>query len=464
VSVKPEDYINIISSIKDDTALMVIMVDLLDFPCSIFPNLADIVGKTRPIFIVGNKIDVIPRDKPNYLEHIKECLAKEALKMGFEKNSIRNVSLISAKTGYGIEELITKLQSVWKYQGNVYLIGCTNVGKSSLFNALIKSDYCKSEASNLIQRATTCAWPGTTLKLLKFPILRPSDYRIYLRTQRLINQQKQLQPIEALRRQRAQSQDSITDATLIGHIGRTFDDKEVLPDPVAQNQQSGFSKTLEVFEENKEKYKLSKWCFDTPGVMHGDQVLPYLTTDEILKVLPREMIRPRMYYAKSGMSLFLGGLARLDVIDVPRNSRLIVYSSLKLPISICDIDDADEFYESFLGSEILGVPIDMSDARLSKWPKLEAAYEEIVIDGTDKYETVCDLVMSSVGWIGVNLPNSSSGVFRPWILGKQGFGVRNPSILPSGWALRGDRVRDSPAYTIGKAYTFKKAFKLFKKN
>jgi ribosome biogenesis GTPase A len=51
--------------------------------------------------------------------------------------------------------------------GDVYLLGCTNVGKSTLFNALLQSDYCKVKAVDLIQRATTSPWPGTTLNLLK---------------------------------------------------------------------------------------------------------------------------------------------------------------------------------------------------------------------------------------------------------------------------------------------------------
>lgn len=55
--------------------------------------------------------------------------------------------------------------------GDVYLVGCTNVGKSSLFNALLQSDYCKTKAVDLMQRATTAPWPGTTLNLLKVELL-----------------------------------------------------------------------------------------------------------------------------------------------------------------------------------------------------------------------------------------------------------------------------------------------------
>lgn len=60
VTVAPEDYINIISTIKDKYALAVVLVDLLDFPCSIFSGLSEILGPNRPIFIVGNKVGGVP--------------------------------------------------------------------------------------------------------------------------------------------------------------------------------------------------------------------------------------------------------------------------------------------------------------------------------------------------------------------------------------------------------------------
>lgn len=246
----------------------------MDFPCSVFTELSEILGKKRPVFIVGNKVDLIPRDHPNYLNHIKDCLRTEAMKMGFEEKSIRHISLISAKTGYGIEELITKLHSVWRYNGDVYLIGCTNVGKSSLFNALLKSDYCKVEAQSLVKRATACPWPGTTLRFLKFPILNPSDFRIHLRTQRLIKQAKLKHAEEALRREQAREHKSIKHATLIGHIGMTFDhDYGPEPnDPGSMSHQGGFTNDLFTLNDKCEKYKLSKWCYDTPGVIQRDQV------------------------------------------------------------------------------------------------------------------------------------------------------------------------------------------------
>lgn len=278
VTVKPEDYIEIISKIKDEFALAVIMVDLLDFPCSIFNNLAEILGPKRSIVLVGNKADLIPRDHPNYLNHIKSCLTEEAVRLGFERRFIKHVALISAKTGYGVEELITSLHNVWRTKGNVYLIGCTNVGKSSLFNALLESDYCKTDVIDLVQKATTCPWPGTTLKMLKFPILRPSDYRLWLRSQRLIKLRKLKADEELARRQEAMKTKKSKYATLIGHIGKTFaDDYKIMNseenlDLISQNQNSGFSGKIFTLDDKSEKYADSKWCFDTPGVIQKDQV------------------------------------------------------------------------------------------------------------------------------------------------------------------------------------------------
>lgn len=165
VNVSPDDYPKVISVIRDQTAMVVLVVDLLDFPCSIWPDLLSIVGTKRPVFVVGNKIDLIPKDSKGYLDHVKNCLVAELEKSGIARANIKHVSLISATSGYGIEQLITKIQHIWGTKGDIYLLGCTNVGKSSLFNALINSDFCKTQAIDLLERATVSPWPGTTLNL-----------------------------------------------------------------------------------------------------------------------------------------------------------------------------------------------------------------------------------------------------------------------------------------------------------
>ena len=48
---------------------------------------------------------------------MKNCLIANLEYCGIAPSNIKHVSLISAKTGFGIEELITKLHNIWEYKG-----------------------------------------------------------------------------------------------------------------------------------------------------------------------------------------------------------------------------------------------------------------------------------------------------------------------------------------------------------
>ncbi|KAE8631293.1 hypothetical protein XENTR_v10001141 [Xenopus tropicalis] len=186
VKVSQEEYRSIVKSIQTKKGLVLFMVDMLDIPDSIFPDLIDIVGENKSILVLGNKVDLLPGDSPGYLKYLKGQLHDYCTKAGLNwMGNITDVHLLSAKTGYGVEELISKLQQSWKYKGDVYLVGATNAGKSTLFNTLLQSDYCKEKASEIIKEATISPWPGTTLDLLKFPIVNPKPYRMFQRQKRL---------------------------------------------------------------------------------------------------------------------------------------------------------------------------------------------------------------------------------------------------------------------------------------
>lgn len=74
VTVPADEYVRLISAIRDQYALAILMVDLTDFPCSIWPQISEIIGRKRPVFVVGNKVDLLPRDSAGYLRHVRECL------------------------------------------------------------------------------------------------------------------------------------------------------------------------------------------------------------------------------------------------------------------------------------------------------------------------------------------------------------------------------------------------------
>lgn len=45
VIVSPNDYPKLMVHLKEKVALIVLMIDLLDFPCSIWPGIMNIIGK-----------------------------------------------------------------------------------------------------------------------------------------------------------------------------------------------------------------------------------------------------------------------------------------------------------------------------------------------------------------------------------------------------------------------------------
>ncbi|KAK7072416.1 nitric oxide associated protein 1, partial [Halocaridina rubra] len=152
--------------------------------------------------------------------------------------------------------------------------------------------------------------------LFQFPLLRPSGYRLFQRLKRLKHLEKELKLKD--KSQKGAYAPSVMLATLSGPIGKTFASKE--PDEGLDPFSSKFSSVPKDsqkaygIKESKEDYVHGKWCYDTPGTVQPDQMINLLTHEELMKVLPRELIQPCTYSMKTGLTLFVGGLARLDLL------------------------------------------------------------------------------------------------------------------------------------------------------
>lgn len=422
-----------------------------------------VLGSKRPVFLVGNKVDLLPRDSNGYLEHVKSCLKQEFIKHGgFDALNIKNTSLISAKTGYGIEELITQLHKIWQYKGDVYLLGCTNVGKSTLFNILLNSDYCRPEASELVRKATTCAWPGTTLQMLKFPILRPSDIRVYQRYNRLFSERNQRAALDKLRQDQAKESGSVSAAQLIGDVGRSFEQREDVIDAFAM---ASGTKPVTTLNERSPEYREARWVYDTPGVMQPDQITTLLTTEELLTLQPEKMIKPRAVRVSVNTSLFLGGLARIDLLQCNFDwLKVFVFTSKTLPILITDTQHAELIYGRYLGTPLLGVPnqVDNDETRLKRWPGLQCKDQDIVVKTVPKEQNQserklnCDITLSSAGWVGILQPDNTESVWRVWTPHAKGIYVRQPALVPLANRLVGKHIKYSAAYNSSKPFVFRK--------
>lgn len=221
--------------------------------------------------------------------------------------------------------------------------------------------------------------------------------------------------------------------------------------------------------ENHKDYVDSKWFFDTPGVVQNDQIINLLTSEELLDVIPKKTLWPRVLLMKPGFSLFLAGLGRVDFIGGTEHLRLSVYASRQLPLLIVDTMKAEQVYRECLGSKLLSVP--RGDAeRMARWPELQRCADKISVSGYESsHKSVCgkfnetplvfsklvtvnmisDLVLSSAGWVSVNLPRTETASFYAWTPERRGIYVRKPALLPYGaMEYRGQRIKNTPAYNL----------------
>ncbi|CAF88049.1 unnamed protein product, partial [Tetraodon nigroviridis] len=325
LQVTAEQYRAVVQSIRPLRALVLLIVDLLDVPDSIVPDLAELVGTNKHVVVLGNKVDLLPADSPNHLQRIRRRLSGYCREAGFG-DQVADVHLISAKTGYGVEALVSSLQRSWKYNGDVYLVGVANAGKSTLFNTLLESDYCKSRASEVTRKATISPWPGTTLNLLRFPIMNPTPHRLFRRQQRLNAASRQTEaelPQKELRRLQHLSRKGY----LVGRVGRTFlsntrmrrEEIDFDPDSLSFGEDEETETTVPstpLDEMSSNELKDAHWLFDTPGLMKEQDILSLLTEQEVMSVVPTQAIVPRTFVLKPSMSLFVGGLARIDFLQV----------------------------------------------------------------------------------------------------------------------------------------------------
>ncbi|MBR2840638.1 MAG: 50S ribosome-binding GTPase [Bacilli bacterium] len=130
-----------ISSTNDLVILTVDFINMIDF---------DKINIKNPILLVFTKRDILPKNmyEDRILSKIKTNL------------NIVDKMFISSMNNYNLDELLLKVKK-YKKSDDVYLIGLTNSGKSTLLNKLIKN---YSDTQNYI---TVSNLPSTTLDFIK---------------------------------------------------------------------------------------------------------------------------------------------------------------------------------------------------------------------------------------------------------------------------------------------------------
>ncbi|MCM3539689.1 ribosome biogenesis GTPase YqeH [Priestia endophytica] len=157
VSLTDDDFLKILHGIGESDGLIVKIVDIFDFNGSWISGLQRFVGN-NDVLLIGNKVDLLPKSvKQN---KVINWMKKEAKENGLKPI---DVCLISAVKGQGVED-VAQIIDRYRNGKDVYVVGCTNVGKSTFINNILKQF---SGEDNVI---TTSQYPGTTLDLIEIPL------------------------------------------------------------------------------------------------------------------------------------------------------------------------------------------------------------------------------------------------------------------------------------------------------
>ena len=135
------DYISILKNIRDN--------DIVVYVSNILTLNLDYIDKFKNVILVLTKRDVLPKS-------IKDIKIINYIKKKY--NNIIDIIIVSAYKKYNLDRLYNKLNEYSKQ--NIYFVGITNSGKSTLINEMIK---CYNGVPGKI---TMSAFPSTTIAVV----------------------------------------------------------------------------------------------------------------------------------------------------------------------------------------------------------------------------------------------------------------------------------------------------------
>ncbi|KAL8233117.1 hypothetical protein R6Q57_002895 [Mikania cordata] len=341
--------------LRHEKALIVKLVDIVDFNGSFLAHVRDLAGANPIILVVTKasnffflycfcgytdlysllflfimvmllmKVDLLP--KGTDFNCVGDWVVEATMK---KKLNVLSVHLTSSKSLVGITGVVSEIQKEKKGR-DVYILGAANVGKSAFINALLK-------------------------------MLSHKD------------------PVAAMARKYKPIQSAVPGTT----VG-----------PIQINAFLGGGKV-----------------YDTPGVhLHHRQAavvhsqdLPALAPRSRLKgqsfmkevVLDQWVSEKMEFNSMAGFSIFWGGLVRIDILKVLPETCLTFYGPKAVKLHTVPTNKADEFYKKELG--VLLTP--PSGEQVEDWTGLETACQ-LHIRFDDTQRPACDVAISGLGWITV---------------------------------------------------------------
>lgn len=157
IELTDDDFLTMLNDISSKDALIVNLVDIFDLNGTMISAMQRFAGD-NPLIVVGNKVDLVP----NVISQgkIRQWLTEQVHAVGLRP---KQVELVSALRSESVKDLM-KIINKERRGRDVYVVGTTNVGKSTLINQIIN---IATESKEVI---TTSYFPGTTLGIIEIPL------------------------------------------------------------------------------------------------------------------------------------------------------------------------------------------------------------------------------------------------------------------------------------------------------
>lgn len=445
------DFTEQLRALKEKRCVVVLVVDITDFPGSMVYDLPGLISMNNPVIIAVNKMDCVRNRSFQYSgkdRAVAACLVTEnyvrrwvtdiAVQFGLPRHQIKRVVPLSAKRGWGIPNLIRDIEELANLNLRrphkplpTYFVGVANVGKSSVINAMAHALYMPQQphpASRKVYYTKTNAEGKEAV-----------FWRWY--TPPNVNQAEMID-IRGRHDKRASKLMTVSSlpgtTVAVNAVRFSLGSKSPSPPPMTASPSSPAA-------NSDASAGAQTYLYDTPGLLpHWHQRSP-LTLLQMRRTLIRKYRNPQCFLLIPGHTLFLGGLAAIDVVrGPPRGLLFLVYTSHKVRNAIVNTAQSDTFWQEQLG-RALDPP--GSYEQLLPLDDLSAAAGAPRLSETKSYLFECygrhtrrpkaDVYVCGLGWASFCVGEAADVVLRVRTLPGVVHGVREPLRFKD---LRGRRA------------------------
>ncbi|KAI8987745.1 hypothetical protein BDF20DRAFT_851994 [Mycotypha africana] len=357
-----------------NSPLIVAVFDITDLPGSLgkLPQLIQKNPSAR-LILAANKFDILPAKARHHENRIRDWIIQHMKSVGISTKQILSVTMVSAKKGWGISALMRKIDQERRPVDDVYMVGCTNVGKSAIINkfmtqirgSLDEQGKRLKEDLKAQYKITSSAAPGTTMGRIKIPL-----YALGMLTP---------EEIEASRK------------------GNRL---------VTRN----------------------RYLIDTPGLINDQQLFHLLSYEEQKKLAAQREMKPITFRLEPGKSFLLKPLVRIDLIEASNPVLMTLFSPLaphltkteKLPSAYYDQQPAQH-------------PRQLNNESILKTSLLTPLNEIVKVRGVHPSHASVDFSFAGIGWVALSgmFENASFRIWLPKNLKlDEVFTIREPPFLP----------------------------------